>query len=1015
MAYNLVERIKNQLAGSQVDVSQIHSQDFDWLVPHHNEFPSTTTDSFSQTMQSIEPFSIHEQLRQNPVLVDDNQLSHMLHLDLQPRTSVEFPLGHHFYMRSWTFLPEELLRVISYMKNDEHHSSETRAWKRLIEENPGIILTIRYIGTVEGPRCPYDRYHQDLHNRGSGFLVEFQRAVSAVCPHNEAAARIYSIVDAFREQGYPNPEDTERVLIQLMGFDTLLNRQLGGYLVSYDPLPADEKAFAALDIAVGNQFSALRTTPPPLLVRNIDDHFSELQSFVDANPEVCGRPILDSLVSILKQQATPCQFLGNTVAVFIGKDAPVEKFLRPAHLFDEGSQSGDFLRQSLQRMATTEAYACTPGYDQDLFPSYSELFCYVDLWPWLKHDHLEPAASRLRRYLQIVRPIVAPVFGFATTDLIMSDLDVECDTSLQRLISEVGLPRVQYYDTPALNSPHDPDSAFIAIPGFDPSRDKYGSNAQQPLRRFMDLTLKSMFRVVQATIDILRQHDTECTPLPDRLNLCKEILVHLDKKSCKASSSAFDIAFEDSRSALEHVLKSSLSRSESDDVRAILGGQESREILSGFGLAEGEPFSEQREAQLQSLWIANVPELHLIVPHYQALKDSWKQQFLALRRMQPLLLTVVAKLPVSEYKTVMFELFRPDWLEENSWLSDHDFTFECGVWVHRKREGQANQRASWFPDVFVKPFDLQARQIGLRHNRNQTCVKYQSKEGELRTLKVSVPKSATPKMPTETRALIYNASSIDVVDGAGNVYRRPRDSGSSGCTIPKNEILPNESLRMLWLAVLEAHAIDPDIHDDNHDMEETRVWGKKGISHIPARAKNQTPRQSSPPEPNDSNYLLFNFLQEYFPTGGEWHLTTKAKEPLSQSHCEAFARFLKSPTYREHPYCGVWLEAMEKSTPYTVPLSMNIPLFRNCKKIWGTFGGKKSATYKSLLIGPPGSAVNDPFDAKYGQTTVPRDELNAAKKQAKEGAEAGETSDKQKRKTTKYVIKPGHKRNAGRG
>ncbi|KAH0364991.1 hypothetical protein KCU65_g6395, partial [Aureobasidium melanogenum] len=936
MAYNLVERIKNQLVGSQIDVSQIHSQDFEWLVPYRNDFPSPTTGSVSQ---SIEISSIHEQLRQNPVLVDDDQLSHVLHLDLQPRASVEFPLGHHFYMRSWTFLSEELLQVISYMKNDEHHSTETRAWKRTIEENPGIILTIRYIGTVEGPRCPYDRYHQDLHNRGSGFLFEFQRAVSAVCPHNEAAAKIYAIVDAFREQEYPNPEDTERVLIQYMGFDTLLNQ--------------DEEAYAALNIAVGNQFSALRTTLSRPLVRKIDDHFSELQSFVDAHPEVCGRPILDSLLSIIKQQATPYQFLENTVAVFIGKDAPVEKFLRPAHIFDEGSQSGDFLRQSLQRMATTEANACTPGHDQDLFSSYSELFCYIDLWPWLKHDHLEPAATRLRRYLQIVRPIVAPVFGFATTDLIMSDLDVECNASLQRLIPEVGLPRVQYYDSPPPNSPHDPDSAFIAIPGFDPSRDKYGSSAQQPLRRFMDLTLKSMFRVVQATIDILRQHDTACTPLSNRLNLCKEILVHLENRSQEASSSRFDIASEDARNALEHILKSSMSRSESDDVRSILGGRDSRETLSRFGLAEGEPFSEQRETQLQSSWDANIPELHLVVPHHQALKDSWKQQFLALRRTQPLLLAVVAKLPISEYKTVMFKTFRPDWLDENSWLSEHDFTFECGVWVHRKREGQANQRASWFPDVFVKPFDLQSRQIGLRHNRNQTCVKYQSKDGELRTLKVSVPKSATPKAPTETRALVYSASSIDVVDGAGTVYRRPRDSGSSGCTIPKNEILPNESLRMLWLAVLEAHAIDPDIHDDGHEVE-TRVWGKKGISHIPARAKNQTPRQNSPLQPNDSNYLLFMFLQECFPTGGEWQLTKKAKEPLSQSHCKAFARFLKSPMYREHPYSGIWLEAMEKSTPYTVPLSMNIPLFRNCKKIWGTFGGKKSATYQSLLIGPPG-------------------------------------------------------------
>ncbi|KAI5247942.1 hypothetical protein E4T42_05834 [Aureobasidium subglaciale] len=655
---DVLEQIKISLSQSQLDVSSIHAQNFEWLAPVEAVYQNAQSLAAyqSKTLRDHGVSRILRRFREHPTTVTNEELSTILNLDVSTEQSPSMPPGDHYYMRSWIFTADKLLAVIAYMKDDMSFSEETRNWKLTVDQHRQDIA---YVGTVAGPLRPFDRYQDDFSKRPTGLLAEFSRAIKAISPEIEIAAEIFLIRDAsVTNKERQIFEDVERVLIDFMGFDTLLNRQRGGSLVSYVPSIEDGEAFASLATDVGNAFR-LRSVPPPSgLESEISQHFQRLQKFVKENPEVCGkRAISTQLREVLQEQATPQQYKGVTLVTFVGKDIPIEKFLKPAHFLDEDSQSGDFMRQIFQRIALSEAlYQGRPPPSDDSM-IYRDLYCCCDLWPWLKHNELEFAVRYLTKYLQLVKPLIAPVFGLVTNDLVMNNFDTTADAKLTAITPAVALPTIQYYDCPAAGQPHDANSAFILIPCLDPGREKYGSEVQLPFRRLVDISMKYVVHVLQVAMRTCDAFEE----LPNRLVLCQAILTNLKT----SNKQAFEDILQQAKKDLQRSFQQFRSKSESDNVRSTLNG-EAREILASFGRAQGAPGSDERTLQLEHMWTHNLSPLHLTIPHLERNKKIWIEQFVQLRPLQPLLFAVTADLSKDEYEIATFRILRPEWLTYGS-------------------------------------------------------------------------------------------------------------------------------------------------------------------------------------------------------------------------------------------------------------------------------------------------------------------------------------------------------------
>ncbi|KAI5272122.1 hypothetical protein E4T47_04533 [Aureobasidium subglaciale] len=996
---SVFEGLRTELARHQIDVSGIYATDFAWL----SEDTANAADL--------------QRLKHCAILTTNDQVLGVLDLQLSLPNTPPLTLGTHHYFRAWTFEFAELLAVIQHMKDDDHYFQETRAWKRIIEGYTGSItkVTIRYVGTVQGPRRPIDRYLEDLGMRTSGLLAEFARAISVVCPHVEAQAKIFLIPEAslpFTET-IQRKENVERMLIALFDYTTLLNRQLGGFLVSYVPPAGDNEYFAALRTDVGARFraSSQGIIPPgpaagverrfyvssqitsPSLLSGLEIHFKQLQAYANSNPEICGtshHSISDELCAVLLAQAIPTLYKGQNLTVYVGKDLPVEEFLSPTHFLGVESHAGNFVRQTLESVARIEASNHGREFQHSDFSPYEDSFCIVDLWCWLKHDHLAPASEFLRKYLELVQPLVVTIFGRDPVDLILSDFDVNCNRRLQNLTPVVGVPSIQYHDQPGANEAHDPNAAFVAIPAFHPGRDKHGSQTQ-PIRRLVDISMKHTFLVTQIAMDILDEPDVE-SRFSTRFDLCQEILHRLNNLSQEGNN--FLLLLEKTKADVESILRHSMTKSETDDARSMLD-RDAYEILLSFGIARGDAGSNERISQIDSLWDDEVALLHLVFSHIPELKRLWMNQFLQLAPRQSLLLAAIAGVHPDAYADMVMSLLRPEWQEPGSWLENQPYTIQYGLWVHRG-ESESLKNRVMYPDQVLTAFDLQARPIGFPVNGIARRA-----DGKILTVDFNLPKSAIPKGSTESRALVYILLGIDLVDGNGRVFRSERSGRATlGATIPRQAIISQSVKRELWLEVLNAHGIDP-LLEDNEDDDAADDWGRKGVAMLSPRAKSITPRQSTPPKPNDANYPLYFFLEQSFPHGGNFDLASLEKYSMSKEHTKAFVDLLKTPRFRKHPYSKEWLEKLDLPLPSTEQSSS--PTVQR-------------ATHKRdeyLLIGPPGSAVPDPFDMMERQCCISQEVMETYLKNKKNVSTDVEESVANKR-TSKYPIKGSQKRSKQR-
>lgn len=981
----LFERLVDGLTQEHLQTERMVLRHYEWLVPDENTTPTQ--------------IAIYDALYHRAITVSNDQLSKILALEESTIMSPPSKEGHSFYFRAWEFKIIQLEELIEYWRQDEIHHAEVNEWQRTIDHckrrglTQDYVVTIRYWGTVEGPKRPIDRHLADVKERNSGILGEFLNHVEAWFPEIAAHAKVFLLPDAHHSGGQLNQlfaEDTERLLIALGHYPSSLNRQRGGQYSSFLPSSGDADLFRGLKTDFWNNFRSMAAVAPDEMVAQLDTHFNATQVYANDNPAesgTCRHEFTDGLRNMFKTQATPHQYSSYTIVVFIGKDITLDNFMSESSFLEGGSRAGVLTKDILLRIIGAEAQANDRSASVQAFNSQMSAFCFVDLWPWLWHKNIEQAIWILCQYLRIVRPLICASYSRIVNGIVRSDFQHENGVGMGAFTPLVAEATIQFYNDPQNDDETRENSAFINIPHIHPGRDKYGPQDIK-LRRVFELTMYYTFLISHVATDVVDKHYKD-SEQPTRLEICTEILDEVNKLKSKEPHRAFFKALKKAKAELvTHLTEGAGVRSAgagyaamADDVRPILNNAGSLK-LARLGQAEGAPNSKDRLTQLESFWQMNMPDLHIAIPHLDENKNEWIQSLANLQLGQFFYLAVIGQAEPDEYTNQILSTFPPPWAQngDDTWLNSKserkNATLTAGLWLQqRPNAGKKLRRA--FPQSFAPASEQQGRPIGLLATSGYGHIRLLTADGQKQTFRIQC-KAAIPTSHLEMRALDFNELGINIVDSQGNVFRTQlAGTKMSAASIPWQAFQTNEDLRSLWQEICTMNSIT--IPVDAVPQQATRDWGSKGVAALTDKAKKEAPFQNKPPAEEDANHILVSFLDQRFPNGGNFQTISQSDYPKSTGDQDAFAEFLRQPHLVGHPYLEFWKSKFHIEKPTIAVLNKNIPIYRSCTKYVHNLisisrvnaQGKKLAVQDTILtIGPPGSALKDPFAEGSGQSCL---------------------------------------------
>ncbi|KAK4542301.1 hypothetical protein LTR36_006954 [Oleoguttula mirabilis] len=961
-AKRLFRRHVEALDQQHLQTSRMILKNFEWLYPGAD----TTADELA----------IFDNISTQAMIVSNDDLSKIMRMTPSTLSDPPAKLGAYFYVRSWSLSGDQLRMLLDYLARNELRFEETDNWKVLLDvyhhnhTNAPLIYTLRYVGTVNGPRRPIDRFIEDLHQRKSGIMVEVIKALEECLPEVAEAAEVHGLPDAYLPPGsHLFKDDVERVLIEFFHHPTLLNRQRGGFYSSYVPSTDDADGFRDMKTNFWYTFRQGASLPDDHLQAQIAGHFREIQQYANANPEETGtgqHEFTDELRMVNERQARPLLYQGQTVVVFVGKDQTYDEYLAPKPFVHGKSRAGNLTKDFFYRLVHWEAMAHKRAFYPEAFDPTSGPYCFVDLWPWLWHKNIVCAAEFLQWYLNFVRPIIAATYSRLVNNVTLANFRHGNGVRMNNFTSAVGKASIQYYDHNDETGEPDENSAFINIPHIHPGRDKYGS--QHPaLRRVLDLTIQYTFLFGDVTMQVLDEYDFANLlddDKPSRKQLCEEILVRVE--SLFTDSPPHKRFYESFQSAREELLQYFRTSTTSHmEERPVLNADGRLKLIS-LGQAEGEQDSTARETQLQQLWADDLPDLHTIIPHREQHRNEWMKD--------------MAKVPK-------------------------------GLYIDQKRGTDVvveliGERG---PEKFLSPRDCQGRSLKVFAN-GKFSVRWINGADD----RVTTRLLCKPAIPTTStgRFLFFTAAGMDVL-GASQQNFRPILFGNklADASLTVRSFATDLAVKELWTIACTEHGVSTEALEELGDGDDIVDWGsKKGVAALVTNASSEKPRQNRPPQRLDAIWLLNEFIlqHDHLADGGIFRTATTDKFPDSTEDLLAFVQFLKQPEYIKHPYTSWWLKFLDVDVPQVTVLAKNLPMLRNsvcinqqekskslriATKNISTDSSKGVQVHERYyILGQPGSAVLDPFAEGSDQSCISDEARKKAKKALKTAgaAAAGE-------------------------
>jgi hypothetical protein len=216
--------------------------------------------------------------------------------------------------------------------------------------------------------------------------------------------------------------------------------------------------------------------------------------------------------------------------------------------------------------------------------------------------------------------------------------------------------------------------------------------------------------------------------------------------------------------------------------------------------------------------------------------------------------------------------------------------------------------------------------------------------------------------------------------------------------------------------------------DDDNAGRGGQSWGtRRGVPFVDHGKKTEVPQQNRPPKRLDANWLLVEFLNVTFPTGGVFRTASRAKLPNSPDHVTAFLDFIRRPENFGHPYAEAFIKELDPPSTagkrFTPPrinvLFNNIRVYRSCTKEsvrTAPPGGGERIKETQFTVGAPGSAL--PYDASAVGDEVAEQQSRATRRVAAvkgkkklasgedSGEDEGQPGSKKPSKPTKTPVKP---------
>lgn len=523
LAGQVWEEIRDRLQAQHIRTNDMSQDYFRPLLPRPGQTP--------------QQLAIWDALLHSATSVSNHELIQVLNLTLvTPEDERRFLPGRvYFYIRAWTFTLPQMRNFALSMLQEGNEFHELDDWLTLLNTyaQQGVpFFTVRYVGKVSGPDNPVGRWMEEATERDSGILFEFLRALEHQFPAIAAACQVYTVDDIVIDWNTSiepwEVDNYERVLVELLGHETLLNRQLGELHASYVPSGNDMVLFQNLRTDCSKRsWEGGRNTSRDV-VNAIVVHFDYVKQMIEENPAHFGsgvRPFTKSYRDVCVTQATPqSQYQGVTLLLCIGRDVTLERYVKHRPFFGGPAQAARLTTRILERLAQTEGDTFGRFWEDLAWQPYIP---YVDLWPCLIHEEIDIVITWLRQYLIYVRPLVVVSFGCQVTAVTRSNLrhQYEINQSKDKITKAAGELSIQHYDGDDTND----ESAFINVPHLHPGVDKHFS---QPLerRRVLDMTWHITLLAADIGMSLLDRYASEGVT-KTRRQLCNEIVDRIYRDS----------------------------------------------------------------------------------------------------------------------------------------------------------------------------------------------------------------------------------------------------------------------------------------------------------------------------------------------------------------------------------------------------------------------------------------------------------------------------------------------------
>jgi hypothetical protein len=301
----------------------------------------------------------------------------------------------------------------------------------------------------------------------------------------------------------------EQALIALIGFSSLINQAVGGFLHTYNPDDEQRAVFKSLETrSIEAMQQNLLAAPADLInklrtwAQSVFNHGTELQRSLLAVEGALSDPgsaskidhFSEALQEAVMSQAIPALYRGQfTLFVTIGAEMSKDAYGKAEPFYTGQSRSADLMKKVLSKLyereedlKETSSLTINPLIELQGLP-------FVNLLPWLNStkDDMSAAIHFLKRYIEITRPCIILTLGKQPSSVAAA--------SFRHSLGYKGRDPF-YHKVGVLEVVNCGDWSSVQIPCFHPGQVQYVKDSKL-FYKAMNLTLSILLLTIKITME----------------------------------------------------------------------------------------------------------------------------------------------------------------------------------------------------------------------------------------------------------------------------------------------------------------------------------------------------------------------------------------------------------------------------------------------------------------------------------------------------------------------------------